>query len=314
MPEKKRILIDTDIAMGLAERDVDDGLAITMALNSKDLIVDGITLTYGNDSLSNTETCMENLLNKLSTNALPVKKGASSKDDLNKETDATQFICSNLKEKKLTIVSIGPLTNIASAINLCENKENYKNIEEIIVVAGRQKGQRFLTGNHETSHPDLNFERDPEAMQILIDSGIPITMAPFEVSSKVWFNQAVIEQIKKKETELANYIAIHSQNWLSFWNKTFSTNLHEIKAFNPFDTLAIAWLTDRDLLSYCGAELKIEDSNYDLTDKTVQGSGSAQKPYLHARLNQKDSDLCPYKYIYDVSREKFLERLISRLG
>ncbi len=333
----KRIIIDTDIALGQKQRDVDDGLAIVMAAGSPDLSIEAITLTYGNDSLDNVEQSMNRLATLMEGFSIEAVRGADSASDLGKVSEATEKIIQTLKEDNATIVAIGPLTNIASA--LIHEPTIAERIDEIVMVAGRQPGQRFLTGNHDKSHPDLNFERDPEAMKFLINSKVPITLAPFEVSSKVWVTRDVLEKVSKNNTALTNYLVEHCSRWLEFWEDTFSTPLLKVEAFNPFDTLAIAWLTDRDLLSCSPVDIAVETDNYDLTDTAMQGTGSPAKPYLHARreetantsLDQQSgieplgqnqssnkSDVEPnkkpvYLYIYDVQREAFLNRLIKRL-
>ena len=307
---KRRILIDTDIALGIPERDVDDGLAIVMANNSDDILIDGITLTYGNASLDEIDQAMQALLKQTDNWQFDIARGATSDQDLGKETDATKQLVNKLKESKATIVAIGPFTNIATALKIAP--EIKANIEEIIVVAGRQPGQRFLTGNHKLSHPDLNFERDPEAMQCLIDEEVKIVMAPYEVSSKVWFTEAVLKNFVSNKTGLSTYLEKHCRNWLNFWNETFSTELYPVEGFNPFDCLAVAWLTDKDLLSWAPVDLRIEEADYDRTDSTFQGTESSKKKYLHARFLDRDAN-SRFTYIYDVEREMFLDRLCQKL-
>lgn len=307
---KSRILIDTDIAMGITERDVDDGLAIVMAMRSQNIHVDGITLTYGNDSLDGVTRSLIKLWENSDFAPIEITQGASSKNDLGKETPATELIAKKLEQEPASIVAIGPATNLASALKL--NPQIKSKITEIVMVAARQPGQRFLTGNHPRSHPDLNFERDPQSMQILLDSGVPITFAPFEVSSKVWFNREVLNKLSKNQTKLASYIHEHCLDWLQFWERTFSTPLYPVSGFNPFDTLAVAYFTDHELLNWAYCDIAIELDRYDTTDEIVQGTGSPEKPYLHARLLDR-KETGKYKYIYDVDREEFLERLVSKL-
>lgn len=322
--ETKKIIIDTDIALGQRERDVDDGLAIVMASNSPELSIEAITLTYGNDSLENVEKSMTALAKLVDGLPATWSKGARDSGDLGLASEATDRIIATLEKEPATIIAIGPVTNIASAIIL--RPEIATKIEEIVMVAGRRPGQRFLTGNYNKSHPDLNFERDPEAMKVLLNSRVPLTLAPFEVSSQVWFTDTVLSEISKKNSPLSKYLVDHCKNWLAFWQKIFSTPFYPIEGFNPFDTLAIAWLTDRELLSWQQADLRIEIDDYDLSDETMQGTGEARKPYLHARLDSNNPQKETAKtvpesdsgkrcnYIYDVQREEFLKRLVQKLG
>ncbi|MBZ0184613.1 MAG: nucleoside hydrolase, partial [Candidatus Obscuribacterales bacterium] len=175
---KARVLIDTDIAIGEPNRDIDDALALVMAVNSPDLTIDSITLTYGNDSLENVLNSMGRLEGISSFPPLLSASGAESSQDLGKATAATGLLASQLEKDPATIVAIGPLTNIASLILL--RPELTSRVTEVIAVAGRRPGQLFRTGEHPRSHPDLNFERDPEAFAVLLGSQIPVVLAPFE--------------------------------------------------------------------------------------------------------------------------------------
>lgn len=315
--ELDKILIDTDIALGIERRDVDDGLALLMARNSPGLELGGITLTYGNDSLENIRASMDNLIGACGSFFCPVVAGASESlartgPVPSKAAQLIKEFCLAEPDKKKRIVGIGPVTNIATALSLYpEIKES---IEELILVAGRRPGQRFLTGGHKSAHPDLNFERDPEAMQILIESGIALTLAPFEVSSKVWITAEFLNNLEKASatSKQAAYLINPLKNWLALWHETFSTSTRPISGFNPFDCLAIAWLTDRDLLSWTDVALAIEEGDYDTTDEAVQGTGSGQKLYLHVRPLEEAKE-STHRYIHDVDQDVFLERLLGRL-
>lgn len=315
--KRHSILIDTDIALGIERRDVDDGLALLMAKNSPVLELGGITLTYGNDSLENIRASMANLIDACGSFSCPVAAGASeclanAGPSPSRAAELIKEFCRTEPHRNKKIIGIGPVTNIATALELYP--EIKASIEEIILVAGRRPGQRFLTGDHKNAHPDLNFERDPEAMQMLIDSGISLTLAPFEVSSKVWITSSFLEKLEEAsaDSKQAAYLSSPLKNWLALWQEIFSTPTCSITGFNPFDCLAVAWLTDRDLLSWTDVALAIEEDDYDTTDEAVQGTGSGHKQYLHVRQSQEPEENI-HRYIHDVDQEEFLKRLLERL-
>lgn len=321
------VLIDTDIAIGVPQRDVDDGLALVMALNAPTLNISAITLTYGNDSLDNVVKSLSDISSRINKTLPSYAGGAASSKDLGKKTPASDLICAQLESGPKHILALGPLTNIASVVTL--RPDLVHNIAEIVMVAGRRPGFRFRTGNASVSHPDLNFELDPHAVKVLLKSNIPLVFAPYEVSSKVWITEHILELIAGNNTPMSNFLAERSKPWLYFWHKDFSTPLFETVGFNPFDCLAVAWLTDRDLLKWQMATMHIENDNYDISNRDVKLERSSEpltmsqesvvpqvppimKPYLHAYTNGKDKAGQSY-YIFDVEREIFLERLISRL-
>lgn len=322
MEKKKRVVIDTDVAIGYPERDVDDGLAIVMAANSKELEICGITLTYGNETLENVCHSMRQLSSIAGISNIPTEAGARSSDDFGKVTQATLILEECCKAGPVTILCLGPATNLATFIE--RQPALAQQIEEVVLVAGRRRGQKFRTGNYPRSHPDLNFEKDPDSFRRLISSGTQLVFAPFEVSSKVWITEHILELVSRNGTETSRYLSENCHPWLEFWKRTFSTTLLPIDGFNPFDCLAVAWLTDRDLLTWESAMMSIEKGDYDLADRALQGTG-ATKQYLHAEfgsfsvrgkdassLEQPDK-MREHKYIFDVERELFLERLIARL-
>lgn len=322
LEKRKRVVIDTDVAIGHRDRDVDDALAIIMAANSKELDICGITLTYGNESLENVCRSMDELSSIAGLSNIPMGKGARSTTDFGKTTEATLLLEESCKSGPLTLLCLGPATNLATFLE--QKPELAKDIEEVVLVAGRRRGQKFRTGNYSKSHPDLNFEKDPDSVRRLIDKGTRLVFAPFEVSSKVWITEHILELIRRNGTTTAKYLSENCHPWLEFWKRTFSTQLLPVEGFNPFDCLAVAWLTDRDLLFWERAILQVEESDYDLAERAVQGSG-ATKQYLHADFglpvfckhdagnHGQSSGKREHTYIFDVERELFLERLIARL-
>lgn len=309
MEQRKRVVIDTDIAIGIPERDVDDALAIVMALNSPELEVCGITLSFGNDSLENVAQSMSALDAVAGLSKIEVASGAGSAADFGKRTEATFLLEDVAQVGPMTVLCLGPVTNLATFVQT--HQELAKQIAEVVIVAGRRPGQRFRTGNYGKSHPDLNFEKDPAALESLLKSGLKLVFAPFEVSSKVWITSRILDLIERNGTRTARYLAENCRPWLEFWKRNFSTNLLAVDGFNPFDCLAVAWLTDRDLLSWDTVGLRIEEGDYDAGDGVVQGK-SGWKKYLHVDSCRTCSGSRQI-YIHDVEREAFLERLVARL-
>lgn len=308
---RTRVIIDTDIAAGIPERDIDDALAIIMAANSPELDLAAITLTYGNDSLDNVDTAMNELARHMEKTgrALPaVGRGAAGSADLGLETAATRLMAETLESEPAIILAIGPLTNIASLIELRPDLQ--ERIEAVVAVAGRKPGQRFRTGAHPRSHPDLNFERHPDAFASLLVSEIPIVLAPFEVSSKVFLEGADLDRLAGNDTPVAAFLERVGRDWLAFWESTFSHSGVPVKGFNPFDTLAVAWLTDRELLQFSRVSLAIEEDDYDPSETVVQGTGAGRKLYLHARPAGEAAEAT---YIHDVARDGFVRSLLARL-
>lgn len=302
-----RVLIDTDVSIGIPERDVDDGLALVMACNSKRLSISAVTLTYGNSTLKDVRNAMQRLNEYLRLPTGGITNGATSADDLGKRNSAVESLIASLEQHKHTIISLGPLTNIATAISL--RPDLVSQIDKVVLVAGRRPGFRFLTGNYPLSHPDLNFEKDPRAVSVVLASGVSLVFAPFELSSKIWITEEILDRVRAGGTPTGEYLYKTCMPWLELWRKRFSTDLLPISGFNPFDCLAIACITDEDLITSEKCVAAIEEDDYDATDRKVQGTGHARKPYLHVRPDSGG----PHVFAFEVERERFLNSLISRL-
>jgi purine nucleosidase len=80
--------------------------------------------------------------------------------------------------KTITVCALGPLTNIAMA--LLKAPEVAGNIHELVVMGGAG----FELGNV-TPAAEFNIHVDPHAAAIVIDSGVPITMMPLDVTHQV---------------------------------------------------------------------------------------------------------------------------------
>jgi inosine-uridine nucleoside N-ribohydrolase len=170
---------------------------------------------------------------------------------------------------------LGPATNVATVLEA--HAELAPRIQRIVAVAGRRPGQRFTTGtmNH-AGHRDFNFEQDPAAFQVLLDSRVPLTLAPFEISSKVWITNGDLERIARGSAG-GRWIAGPARRWLALWTRTFG-----VDGFNPFDTLAIARIVSPDLLTCERLPARIDTLADDVTEPRMQGTTVEKKPYLLA--------------------------------
>lgn len=193
---KKPIIIDTDPG-------IDDAVALAIALFNETLDVRIITTVHGNVSLEKVTYNALRLM-KYYDKQVPIAKGADrplvadvvDASDIHGETgmDGYDFEEPNNdllldkhavnamyeeilnSKEKITIVPIGPLTNIALLLRLYpEVKEN---IEEIILMGGS-------TGRGNASvMAEFNIYADPEAAKIVFSSGLPIVMAGIDVGQK----------------------------------------------------------------------------------------------------------------------------------
>ncbi|MDF2700369.1 MAG: ribonucleoside hydrolase [Haloplasmataceae bacterium] len=196
MSKKRPIIIDTDPG-------IDDAVAIAIALFSEELDVKLFTTVAGNVNLEKVTGNMLKLL-KFWDKSIPVAKGAndplirpaidasdihgsSGMDGYDFEEGDTSIVLSDHavnamyktlmnSEEKITIVPIGPLTNIALLLKVYP--EVKAKIAEIVLMGGStSRGNKGVMS-------EFNIAVDPEAAKIVFSSGVPIVMAGLDVGWK----------------------------------------------------------------------------------------------------------------------------------
>lgn len=192
----KKILIDTDIG-----GDVDDALAIAMALNTKDIEIVGITNVYLANAWRAGVT--RQLLKTYGREDIPICTGAekpligwwdesripNSSPDYGEYKGealphASDFIIHMVETvPDLTVVAIGPLTNLGLALA----KAPHIAPRMHIIMMGGQVNK---------AHPEWNIVCDPEAARIVFESGADITMVGLDVTNRCQFTREEVDIIK----------------------------------------------------------------------------------------------------------------------
>lgn len=213
--DKRKIIIDTDIG-----DDIDDALAISFALNSPEVEVIGITTVFRN---TDARAKIAGKLLKLTERDIPVYAGCKQpiinrEDDLqipcqyskdmddftyNKEIHAVDYIINTVMESEsdITLVPIGPLTNIGMALLKCpELKEKLK---EIVLMGGC-----FYSHYNE-----WNIFCDPEAARIVFESGIPIKAIGLDITLKCRLYESDLDMIYKSNSPVTKFLSELIKRW-----------------------------------------------------------------------------------------------------
>jgi pyrimidine-specific ribonucleoside hydrolase len=236
------LIIDTDVALGVHHegrpRDIDDGFAMVEAINAPDLDLLGITTVYGNAPHEEVYRVAREIVTLKGSNTA-VTPGAieplPQTGTLPPPNQAARYLIDALGQDKISIAAIGPLTNIALLVH--HAPELIGNIEQLIVVAGRSQDTEFRIGD-EGPVRDFNFENDVRAAQIVMDSGAPLVLAGFELTSQVCVTLDDLETIKLRNTASSDYFFKNSTAWCRYWTDTFPADT----GFHPWDSATIAWL------------------------------------------------------------------------
>lgn len=240
-----RIWIDTDPALAYSEndhpRDVDDAFAIVEAIADEHVLVAGISSVFGNSPADVGFRVASELVRLTRTN-LAVVEGAAeagTPDGGFPRNPAAVAMANALREAPLSIVAIGPLTNVAALIQ--HFPEETKQIEQVVVVAGRSVDQVFEL-NGARGIPDFNFECDPHAARVLMEADIPVALTGFELTSQVVVTREQIESLRGR-SPVADAIVEGALPWLTWWQGVFPSDA----GFHPWDSAALAYLTRPEL-------------------------------------------------------------------
>jgi purine nucleosidase len=243
-----RVWIDTDPACGhSATSDVDDCLAILQAVRSPALQIAGISTVFGNESGKVTWETAGELLKRfgedpsISTPLPPLFRGA---DKANQEdSDGVKAIIKALEAGPLTVIAIGPLTNVAAVLKTRPDLAD--RMDTVIAVAGTRPGtRRFWPGNSRILHfHDLNFIKDVDAFDAVLTSGVSLLLMPFEAANQVIVTRRDMEGLKRTSGVTA-WIAGQSDGWIGFWEEKLARD-----GFCPFDSLAVGYLTAPEMFT-----------------------------------------------------------------
>jgi len=217
-----KVILDTDIGT-----DVDDALALSVLLGSQSVDLLGITTVYG-DTLLRSKIAMhicelvERSVKTYVGESLPISgrevwmSGEEGKNykNLNRFNPESQHAVEYLVEtivsnpNSIDIIAIGPLTNIARAVQ--ESKNFAQNVKQIWIMGG----------DFTQSRVEHNFKCDIDAARIVLESKIPISILDLPSSQKTIIRTGEIDQIGRApqlgpllHSEIMSWIRPRNQDW-----------------------------------------------------------------------------------------------------
>ncbi len=236
------IVLDTDIGT-----DVDDALALTLAVGSPEIDILAVT-TVGVDACLRGRIARK-LLRVLGRDEIPVAAGcdrrldgkefrpmpiSSARGFIENEQDglplqeqhAVDLIIALLQtaNSKITLVLIGPVTNAAMALKRCP--QTREKIERLVVMGGsicprdilKKEGWLKWVPGSLRAGMDYNLNTDPAAAEVIPNSGISILLVPAEITFRTYLTEQERTQMRQStvppSAEL-NHMCDESQAMLS---------------------------------------------------------------------------------------------------
>jgi inosine-uridine nucleoside N-ribohydrolase len=327
----RRIILDTDPG-------VDDAMAIFLALRSPELKVEAITPVCGNVPLSLTLPNALRLIEIANRADVPVAAGAAT-PLVRRLITATyahgnnglagvdfpppklQPIAATAAELirrivranpgEITIVAVGPLTNIATVLK--EDPSLATLVKSIVIMGGS------LSGGNVTPSAEFNFYVDPEAARIVFDAGIPLTMVGLDVTRKVLLHEDQIRTLEAAQ----NPVSQAAGKIMRATYERMKKSGRENPTFAMHDPLTVAHLIDPSILT-----LKDDYVQIETTGELTAGESVGYEHTPIRRSPPLDTGIAPAattadspepefrpnaKVATEVEPDKFFRLLLSRL-
>lgn len=305
--EKKKIILDCDPGH-------DDAIAILLAGFSPKIHLLGISVASGNQTIEKTARNTLNICRYFNIDvpiavgcsrplvALPMIcsqiHGESGLDGFDfpvyeqkfDSRHGAQLIIDLLKQNEdVTVVTTGPMTNLALALRLAP--EIIPHIHEIIFMGGS------VDNGNVSPAAEFNILVDPEAAHIVLHSGIPTKMVGLNVTRKVLVTDEIINKASLLNTKASVFFTKLMRVFLDNQRKIF-----QVKGAPLHDPVTIASIIDESLVKFQDMNVEIDishGSSYGRTNCDVFN-------YLHAPQN------C--QVAMDVDVGKFWSIINSCLG
>lgn len=285
----RRVWIDTDPAITSGNGEVDDGFALLQAFASPEFDIVGISAVFGNTEIEKTHAMTLEIVRRAAVD-IPVYRGHGV-EGARGMCPAVEGLIAALEAGPLTIIALGPLTNIAAGLS--QPGVRLDHVEEIVFVGGRRIGLEFrATLDQDKPFRDMNFELDAKAAEGLLALSVPMTLAGWEVSSQMWLSADDLELLRCDGAPVIAWLSEMSGDWLSNWVETFKA-----PGFTPFDTLAVGWLLRPDLFEGFTAPARIEHT--------------PERPVFHVDEGLRGHNV---RYLRGVDNQAFRADLMERLS
>jgi purine nucleosidase len=278
--QQQKIIIDTDIG-----DDIDDVLAVGLALSSPELKILGVSSAWGDTELRS--RMLDRLLCETGRSDIPVttgvKTGANSgftqeawakAGETHDHSNAVEFLLDQIRKNpgEITLIAIGPLTNIGAAID--RDPATFKKLKRVVMMGGSiRRGYDEFIGLRDARpvEAEYNIAMDPSAAQKLVESGVPIYMMPLD-STQLKFDEVKRAMLSTVSTPLTDSLQVLIGEW--------QHGTHQITP-TMFDAVAVAYALQPDLCAATPMHIEVDSKGF-----TREGSGDAN---VNVCLNS-DSD------------------------
>jgi purine nucleosidase len=319
----KKIIFDTDPG-------TDDAMALMLALNSPELDIRAVTVVPGNVTA---KQGLENALRMMSlANRCDIPIAAGAQHPLFQKLITAEFWhgkngLANIElpptkckvdprfgpdliieivhaaPHEITLVPVGPLTNIALAIE--KDPSIVPLVKEVIIMGGS------ISGGNVNAAAEANIYNDPEAAQIVFQAGWPLTMVGLDVGDKTLFSAKYLEQLGQTHGPMNDFI-YQVAKYLVDLSAKFGTS-----GTPMYDPLAVGVAIDATLVKAPLMHVDVETRGEFTRGETVANRhGAVERNVLHGDryiIEGVDPVEPNAKVCVEVDADRFLQMFVSRI-
>jgi purine nucleosidase len=269
----RRIILDTDLAMGAPGSDIDDGFALALAHADPGIQLDLVTTVNGNTDVESATILATELTHRLGIPEVPVVRGAAaafthpevvrrpapavlalaSEDRRPAEGYAAVEIVRHVLANpgEITIVAVGPLTNIAAALLL--EPRLAQEVAEIVIMGGIF----FGTMPNQNMPGEFNIWMDPESAAAVLRSGAPLRFVGLDVTLQVRLSREHARRMLSADTPFAPFAGEATLAWIDHLHEQNPGSTVDADSCAMHDPLAVAVVTHPELVTFVDAHVAV---------------------------------------------------------
>lgn len=247
----KKIIIDTDPG-------IDDAFALCYAMMHPDIEIVALTTIFGNvDMQLATDNAVR--LCQLTNTSISVAAGATAPLTIAPnphsyfvhgdngfgnvelplqqyqpaELDAADTIIASILNDpgSITLVAVGPLTNLALALQ--REPAIAMQVNSVVIMGGA-----FDKPGNVTPHAEANIWNDPHAAKAVLQADWPVTVLGLDVTHQVSFNREFFDELASNSPDIGGFLHDSAEYYIDFYEQKSGFN-----GCCPHDQLALTYVT-----------------------------------------------------------------------
>jgi inosine-uridine nucleoside N-ribohydrolase len=267
---KTKIIIDTDIG-----DDLDDAFALGLALNSPEVDIVGITTAWGDTKLR--ARLVDRLLAQTGRASIPVAEGihtetkfrltqarwAEAGPPAKPHPAGVDFLLEKIRQYpgEITLVGIGPLTNVGAAIE--RDPATFRKLKRVVIMGGSIRKHYDDLGYtpDRGPEPEYNIYCDVAASQKLFTSGVPLYVMPLD-STQLKLDETKRALLFRQSTSLTDALTLLYHQWGQ-------------QTPTLFDAMAVAYVIEPKLCPTQPLHIVVDAKGTTLADTSAPANANA---------------------------------------